>query len=82
MEGTLAEIRLFAGDFAPRHWAFCDGQLLDVSNNTALFSLLGDHFGGDAWSTFALPNLDDLPQPYGHNVRYIICVKGGFPARP
>lgn len=40
-EGTLAEIRLFAGNFAPRSWVFCQGQTLDIANNTALFSLLG-----------------------------------------
>lgn len=53
----VAEIRIFAGNFAPRHWAFCDGQLLPISQNTALFSLLGTTYGGDGKSTFALPDL-------------------------
>ena len=53
----LAEIRMFAGNFAPKGWAFCDGQTLPISQNTALFSLLGTTFGGDGKSTFALPNL-------------------------
>ena len=53
----LAEIRLFAGNFPPRGWATCDGQLLPISQNTALFSLLGTQYGGDGKSTFALPNL-------------------------
>jgi len=53
----VAEIRIFAGNFAPRGWASCDGQLLPISQNTALFSLLGTFYGGDGKSTFALPNL-------------------------
>lgn len=53
----LAEIRLFAGNFAPTGWATCDGQILPISQNTALFSLLGTQYGGDGRSTFALPNL-------------------------
>jgi microcystin-dependent protein len=53
----VAEIRIFAGNFAPRGWATCDGQLLPISQNTALFSLLGTFYGGDGKSTFALPNL-------------------------
>ncbi len=53
----LAEIRIFAGTFAPKGWATCDGQLLPMSQNTALFSLLGTYYGGDGKSTFALPNM-------------------------
>jgi microcystin-dependent protein len=53
----VAEIRVFAFTFAPRGWAFCDGQLLPISQNTALFSLLGTTYGGDGKSTFALPDL-------------------------
>lgn len=53
----LAEIRMFAGNFAPKGWAFCDGQILPISQNTALFSLLGTTYGGDGKSTFALPDL-------------------------
>jgi microcystin-dependent protein len=53
----VAEIRIFAGNFAPRGWALCNGQLLPISQNTALFSLLGTYYGGDGKSTFALPNL-------------------------
>ena len=56
-EPFIAEIRIFAGNFAPRSWAFCDGQLLPVSQNTALFSLIGTTYGGDGRSTTALPNL-------------------------
>jgi microcystin-dependent protein len=53
----VAEIRMFGGNFAPTGWALCDGQLLPLSQNTALFSLLGTTYGGDGKSTFALPNL-------------------------
>lgn len=53
----LAEIRIFAGNFAPTGWALCNGQLMAISQNTALFSLLGTTYGGDGKSTFALPNL-------------------------
>jgi len=53
----LAEIRIFTGNFAPKGWALCDGQLMSISQNTALFSLLGTTYGGDGKSNFALPNL-------------------------
>lgn len=56
-EPFLGEIRMFAGNFAPREWAFCDGQLLAVSQNDALFSLLGTVYGGDSRTTFGLPDL-------------------------
>ncbi len=53
----VAEIRIFPFNFAPKGWAFCDGQLLPLSQNTALFSLLGTTYGGDGKSNFALPNM-------------------------
>ena len=53
----LAEIRIFTGNFAPKGWALCDGQLMPISQNTALFSLLGTTYGGDGKSNFALPDL-------------------------
>jgi microcystin-dependent protein len=53
----VAEIRIFPFNFAPKGWAFCNGQLLPLSQNTALFSLLGTTYGGDGKSNFALPNL-------------------------
>jgi len=53
----LGEIRMFAGNFAPRGWALCEGQLLQVSQNDALFSLLGTIYGGDGRTTFGLPDL-------------------------
>jgi microcystin-dependent protein len=56
-EPFIAEVKIFAGNFAPRNWAFCDGQLLQISQNTALFSLIGTTYGGDGRTTTALPNL-------------------------
>lgn len=56
-EPFVGEIRIFAGNFAPRGWAFCDGQLLAVSQNDALFSLFGTIYGGDGRTTFGLPDL-------------------------
>ncbi|MEM8696424.1 MAG: tail fiber protein [Pseudomonadota bacterium] len=56
-EPFVGEIRMFAGNFAPRGWAYCDGQLLAVSQNDALFSLLGTIYGGDGRTTFALPDM-------------------------
>jgi uncharacterized repeat protein (TIGR01451 family) len=56
-EQMLGEVRLFAGNFAPGGWAFCDGQVLSIAQNTALFSLLGTTYGGNGQSTFALPDL-------------------------
>src|SRR3954447_3729478 len=53
----VAEIRIFPFNFAPKGWAFCDGQLMPISQNTALFSLVGTFYGGDGKSTFALPDL-------------------------
>ena len=57
MDPLIGTIIMFAGNFAPRGWAFCQGQLLSISSNTALFSILGTTYGGDGRSTFALPDL-------------------------
>jgi microcystin-dependent protein len=57
MDPFVAEIRIFPFNFAPTGWAFCDGQILPISQNTALFSLLGTTYGGDGRSNFALPNM-------------------------
>lgn len=53
----IGEIRCFAGNFAPRNWAFCQGQLLSIASNNALFAIIGTTYGGDGRSTFALPDL-------------------------
>lgn len=57
MTGVLAYITAFGGNFAPRNWALCYGQLMPISQNTALFSLIGTFYGGDGRTTFALPDL-------------------------
>src|ERR1700730_5371013 len=57
MDPFVAEIRIFPFNFAPKGWAWCNGQILPLSQNTALFSLLGTTYGGDGKSTFALPNM-------------------------
>src|ERR1700704_3179094 len=56
----VAEIRIFPFNFPPKGWAFCNGQLLPIAQNTALFSLLGTFYGGDGKATFALPNLQAM----------------------
>src|SRR5512140_19932 len=62
----VAEIRIFPFNFAPTGWAFCNGQLMPISQNTALFSLLGTNYGGDGRSTFGLPNLQgSAPMHFG-----------------
>ncbi len=57
MNPFIGEVVMFGGNFAPRSWAFCNGQLLAISSNTALFSILGTTYGGDGRTTFALPDL-------------------------
>ena len=57
MEGVIGTIIIFAGNFAPRGWALCQGQLLSIAQNTALFSILGTTYGGNGQTTFALPDL-------------------------
>jgi microcystin-dependent protein len=56
MEGYIAQILFFAGNFPPKYWAFCEGQLLSIASNTALFSLLGTTYGGNGTTTFGLPD--------------------------
>ncbi len=56
-EPFIAEIKIFGGNYAPRSWAFCDGQLLPISQNTALFSIVGTTYGGDGRTTMGLPNM-------------------------
>ncbi|MEL6251848.1 MAG: tail fiber protein [Bacteroidota bacterium] len=57
MEGYIGEIRMFGGNFAPRGWALCEGQLLAISSYNALFSILGTTYGGDGRTSFGLPDL-------------------------
>jgi len=77
--GFVAQVFLFAGNFPPSGAAFAHGQLLAISQFTALFSLLGTNFGGDGRTNFALPDMRGL-EPAG--VNYCICTGGVFPTRP
>ena len=78
MDPFVAEVRMFPYYFAPKAWAFCDGQLLPISQNTALFSLLGTVYGGDGKSTFALPNLrDSVPIHPAYDLSYPLGAMGG-----
>jgi len=76
--GFIGQVFLFAGNFPPSGTAFAHGQLLPISTNTALFSLLGTQYGGNGTTTFALPDLRGL-EPAG--VNYCICIAGIFPSR-
>ncbi|MCR2802295.1 InlB B-repeat-containing protein [Paenibacillus soyae] len=78
-EPLLGEIRLFPFQFAPPGWVYCAGQKLSLSQNTAMYSLLGDRFGGDGKSTFALPDLRGLEPVNG--MGYYIATQGIFPGR-
>jgi len=82
-EPFLGEIRMFGGDFAPRGWARCHGQLLSIAEHAPLYSLVGTTYGGDGRETFALPDLraDALPPPQSP-VTFIIALAGVYPSRP
>jgi len=76
MEPLLGEVKYFAGNFAPRGWAFCNGAMLAIASNTALFSILGTIYGGDGRTTFALPKIEDL-----NSCKAIIAIEGAYPSR-
>jgi hypothetical protein len=86
MDELLGSIMMFAGSYAPEHYKDCDGSLMNISKNPALFSFMGTRYGGDGRETFGLPDLrdrdpDGTPIPYGEKPRWIICVDGRFPSR-
>ena len=67
MEEFIGIVKLFAGNFAPRGWAFCNGQILSIAQNSALFAILGTTYGGNGQTTFALPNLQgSVPLGWGN----------------
>jgi microcystin-dependent protein len=79
----VAEIRIFTGNFAPKGWALCDGQLMPISQNTALFSLVGTFYGGDGKSTFALPDLQGAsPMHAGQSTTGTIYDQGQTAGEP
>lgn len=83
MEEYLGIVKLFAGNFAPRGWAFCNGQILSIAQNTALFSILGTTYGGNGQTTFALPNLQGavaIGQGTGGGGSYVLGETSGTPS--
>jgi microcystin-dependent protein len=81
MEGYLATISIFAGNLVPRGWMFCEGQLMSIAQNTALYSLIGAKYGGDNMTNFKLPDLRDaVPGGAQSGLHYIMCVNGQYPA--
>lgn len=76
MEPIVGEVKYFAGNFAPRNWAFCQGQMMQIAPNDALFSILGTTYGGDGRTTFALPKIEDL-----NGCKAIIALEGVYPSR-
>lgn len=76
-EEFMGVVKLFAGSYAPEGYQECDGRLIRITENQALFSIIGTTYGGDGRTTFALPKLD----PMG-GCRHVICVRGLYPARP
>ncbi|MCA9875219.1 MAG: tail fiber protein [Anaerolineales bacterium] len=81
MDFLIGQICMFPWDWAPRGWVKCDGQLLRIEQNTALFALIGTEFGGDGVQTFALPKLAPIKSENGGDVDYYINLRGIFPAR-
>ncbi len=79
MDPFIGQIMLFAGNYAPRNWATCEGQLLPIAQNPALFSIVGTTYGGDGQTTFALPDLRGKAPVEG--AVYIIALAGIFPPR-
>ena len=78
----VGEIRMFAGNFAPAGWMFCEGQLLPISEYETLFNLIGTTYGGDGVSTFALPDTQPILTKNGKPLTQCIPVQGEFPNRP
>ncbi|WP_280549096.1 tail fiber protein [Halomonas sp. 11-S5] len=79
MEPFIGQIQLFPYNFAPRGWVFCEGQELQIEQNTALFSLIGTTYGGDGRTTFALPDLKT--NSLDRNLHYCIALQGIYPTR-
>jgi microcystin-dependent protein len=77
MDPMLATIMYFAGSFVPQGWMSCDGSTLQTQQYAALFSLLGNRFGGDGVHTFNLPKIAEV-----NGLKTIICVEGVYPSRP
>jgi microcystin-dependent protein len=87
MEGTIGEIRIFAGSYPPQNWQFCQGQTISIQDNVDLYSIIGTSYGGNGTTNFVLPNLsgkspaEEPPQDPAARGQYIICMNGTFPRR-
>jgi len=84
MNALLGSLLLVPYNFTPQGWALCNGQLIAIQDNTALFSLLGTQYGGDGQTNFALPNLTGdkaMTDASGAPLTWIICTSGYFPSR-
>lgn len=81
MDPFIGQIEFFAFTYAPQDWMLCNGQLLQVNQNTALFSLLGNRFGGDGRTTFALPKIAPMKTETGVEIQAYIAVQGLYPPR-
>jgi len=75
-EYFLGEIKMFSFNFVPRDFMECDGRLISIQENTALYSLLGDKYGGDSRTVFGLPSMKG-----DKNMKYCICIFGVYPSR-
>jgi microcystin-dependent protein len=82
MDSFIGSLLLVAYNWAPQNWALCNGQLLPINQNQALFSLLGTTYGGDGTTNFALPNLTGPTDVSGASLTWIIAVNGIYPSRP
>ena len=74
----VGTIKLFAGNFCPDGYLYCDGQILTITSNLVLYNIIGTRYGGDGKTTFALPKLNTDTDNTG--VKYIICVSGIYPS--
>lgn len=82
MDAYMGSICLFPYDFVPMYWMRCDGQLLQISTEAALFSLIGTKYGGNGTTTFALPKLPPVKLSNGSLLYYVINTMGTYPSRP
>ncbi len=82
MDIFLGMIKAFPYGYDPTGWALCAGQTMNIKENTALFSLISNHFGGDGRTTFALPDLRGAEPDAGGYCQYYIATTGLFPIRP
>jgi microcystin-dependent protein len=73
----VGTIKLFAGNFCPSGYLYCDGQIISITSNLVLYNIIGNNYGGDGKTTFALPKLNTDTDNTG--VKYIICVSGIYP---